>query len=107
MKTSAEIRAEARKALGENGQYLRYVSAYLLLMMVTVVVSIPLMAVLGVGIGLSGIAPFFAPGGHPEIGLLLDPDVMLPLGASLLVFSLLAMYPVKRICFCRGQPLPR
>lgn len=94
MKTSAEIRAEARKALGENGQYLRYVSAYLLLMMVTVVVSIPLMAVLGVGIGLSGIAPFFAPGGHPEIGLLLDPDVMLPLGASLLVFSLLAMYPV-------------
>jgi len=94
MKTSAEIRAEARKALGENGQYLRYVSAYLLLMMVTVVVSIPLMAVLGVGIGLSGIAPFFAPGGHPEIGLLLDPDVMLPLGTSLLVFSLLAMYPV-------------
>lgn len=94
MNTSAEIRAEARKALGENGQYLRYVSAYLLLMMVTVVVSIPLMAVLGVGIGLSGIAPFFAPGGHPEIGLLLDPDVMLPLGVSLLVFSLLAMYPV-------------
>ena len=40
MKTSAEIRAEARKALGENGQYLRYVSAYLLLMMVTVVVSV-------------------------------------------------------------------
>jgi uncharacterized membrane protein len=94
MKTSAEIRAEAWKALCENGQYLRYVSAYLLLMMVTVVVSIPLMAVLGIGIGLSGIAPFFAPGGHPEIGLLLDPNVMLPLGASLLVFSLLAMYPI-------------
>ncbi len=94
MKTSAEIRAEAWGALGENGQYLRYVSAYLLLMMVAVIVSIPLGAVLGVGIGVSGIAPFFAPGGQPEIGLLMDPGVMLPLGAAVLVVSLLAMYPI-------------
>ena len=79
MKTSSAIRADAWKALGENGQYLRYVSAYLLLMLVTVVVSIPLMGILGVGIGISGIAPFFAPGGQPEIGLFLDPAVMLPL----------------------------
>jgi uncharacterized membrane protein len=62
MKTSTEIRAEARKALSENGQYLRYVGAYLLLMLITVIVSIPLMGILGVGIGISGIAPFFAPG---------------------------------------------
>lgn len=94
MKISGEIRADAWKALGENGQYLRYVSAYLLLMLVAVVVSIPLMGVLGVGIGISGIAPFFAPGGQPEIGLFLDPAVMLPLLASVLVFSLLAVYPL-------------
>ena len=94
MKTSSAIRADAWKALGENGQYLRYVSAYLLLMLVAVVVSIPLMGVLGVGIGVSGIAPFFAPGGQPEIGLFLDPAVMLPLLASALVFSLLAIYPL-------------
>ena len=94
MKTSSAIRADAWKALGENGQYLRYVSAYLLLMLVAVVVSIPLMGVLGVGIGVSGIAPFFAPGGQPEIGLFLDPAVMLPLLASVLVFFLLAIYPL-------------
>ena len=94
MKACSAIRADARKALGENGQYLRYVSAYLLLMLVTVVVSIPLMGILGVGIGISGIAPFFAPGGQPEIGLFLDPAVMLPLLASVLVFSLLAVYPL-------------
>lgn len=93
-KTSREIRVDAWKALGENGQYLRYVSAYLLLMLMTVVVSIPLMGVLGVGIGASGIAPFFAPGGQPEIGLFLDPEVMLPLLASVLVFSVLAIYPI-------------
>ena len=94
MKNSSAIRADAWKALGENGQYLRYVSAYLLLTLVTVVVSIPLMGILGVGIGVSGIAPFFAPGGHPEIGLFLDPAVMLPLLASAFVFSLLAIYPI-------------
>lgn len=94
MKKASEIRADAWKALGENGQYLRYVAAYLLLMMVTIVASIPLMAVLGVGIGVSGIAPFFAPGGQPEIGLFLDPNVMLPLGASVLVFAMLIVYPI-------------
>ena len=94
MKACSAIRADAWKALGENGQYLRYVSAYLLLMLVTVVVSIPLMGILGVGIGISGIAPFFAPGGQPEIGLFLDPAVMLPLLASVLVFFLLAIYPL-------------
>ena len=94
MKNSSAIRADAWKALGENGQYLRYVAAYLLLTLVTVVVSIPLMGILGVGIGVSGIAPFFAPGGQPEIGLFLDPAVMLPLLASVLVFFLLAIYPL-------------
>ena len=94
MKACSAIRADAWKALGENGQYLRYVSAYLLLTLVTVVVSIPLMGILGVGIGVSGIAPFFAPGGQPEIGLFLDPAVMLPLLASVLVFFLLAIYPL-------------
>lgn len=94
MKTSAEIRADAWKALGENGQYLRYVAGYLMLMMLVVVAFVPLSAILGVGIGVSGIAPFFAPGGQPEIGLFLDPEVMLPLLASILVFSLLVAYPV-------------
>ncbi len=94
MKTSTEIRAEARKALSENGQYLRYVGAYLLLMLITVIVSIPLMGILGVGIGISGIAPFFAPGGYPELELFLDPSVMVPLLISVLVFSLLVIYPL-------------
>lgn len=69
MKNPGEIRDDAWKALGTDGQYLRYVAAYLLLMLVMIVISIPLMMVLGVGIGASGIAPFFAPGGRPEIGL--------------------------------------
>ena len=94
---SREIRAEAWGALGENGQYLRYVLAYLLLLLMTVVISVPLMGILGIGIGVSGIAPFFAPGGQPEIGLFLDPEVMLPLLASFLVFSLLAIYPLGYI----------
>ena len=55
------------------------------------------MGILGIGIGVSGIAPFFAPGGQPEIGLFLDPEVMLPLLASFLVFSLLAIYPLGYI----------
>ena len=92
MKTSVEIRSDAWKALGENGQYLRYVAAYLLLLMVMVVGLVPLMAVLGVGIGISGIVPFFAPGGQPEIGLFLDPKVMLPLGVSVIVSALFATY---------------
>lgn len=94
MKKSNDIRADARKALSEQGQYLRYVSAYLMLMLVTVLVSVPLFGILGVGIGMSGIAPFFAPGGQPEIGLFLDPAVMLPLLTSVLVFSLLVIYPL-------------
>ena len=94
MKNPGEIRDDAWKALGTDGQYLRYVAAYLLLMLVMIVISIPLMMVLGVGIGASGIAPFFAPGGRPEIGLFLDPAVMCPLLASVLAFALLAVYPL-------------
>lgn len=94
MRSAKEIRADAWVALGENGQYLRYVAAYLLLMLVLTAVALPLMGILGVGIGISGIAPYFAPGGHPEIGLFMDPQVMLPLLASTLIFSLLAIYPI-------------
>ena len=94
MKSSREIRADARKALGENGQYLRYVASYLLLCIMAIAISLPLMAILGVGIGISGIAPFFAPGGQCEIGLFLDPAVMLPLLTSVLLVTLLAVYPI-------------
>ena len=94
MKTVAEIRAEAWRSLGANGQYLRYVAAYLLLTVVMIAVSVPLMMVLGAGIGVSGIAPFFAPGGRPDIGLLLDFSVMAPLLASVLLFSVLVIYPL-------------
>lgn len=94
MKKSSEIRAEAWKALGENGQYLRYVAAVLMLGVITAALLIPLTAVLGVGIGISGIAPFFAPGGRPEFALFLDPAVMVPLSVSALVFAVLVMYPV-------------
>jgi hypothetical protein len=94
VKSSGEIRADAWRALGTNGQYLRYVAAYLLLMMVMIVISIPLMMVLGAGVGASGIAPFFAPGGRPEFGLFLDPAVMVPLSVSVLVFSVLIIYPL-------------
>lgn len=93
-KYAKEIRADAWGALGENGQYLRYVAAYLLLMLVLMAVMLPLMGLLASGIGLSGIAPYFAPGGHPEIGLFTDPEVMLPLLASATVFSLLVIYPI-------------
>lgn len=93
-KTSSEIRSEAWKALGENGQYMRYVGAYLLLVLVTVAVSIPLMMILGVGIAASGITPFFAPGGQPEPALFLDPAVMLPLLAAAAVFSVCVIYPL-------------
>ena len=94
MKGAKEIRADAWVALGENGQYLRYVAAYLLLMLVLMASALPLMGILGAGIGISGIAPYFAPGGHPEIGLFLDPQVMLPLLISTSIFSLLVIYPI-------------
>jgi hypothetical protein len=97
IKMASEIRLDARKALAENGQYLRYVGTYLLLMLVVVAVSIPLMGILGIGIGASGIAPFFAPGGWPEVGLFLDPDVMIPLLASVLAFSMAVIYPLGYI----------
>ena len=93
-KTAREIRAEAWAALGENGQYLRYVAAFLLLTLVGIALMIPITMVLGAGIGMSGIAPYLAPGGHPEIGLFTDPAVMLPLLVSALVFSLLLIYPI-------------
>ena len=93
-KTAKEIRAEAWTALGGNGQYLRYVAAYLMLMLVLVIAVIPLMGILGVGIGMSGVGPFFAPGGKPEIGLLADPSVMVPLLVASLLFSVLIIYPV-------------
>lgn len=94
MKTAKEIRAEAWAALGENGQYLRYVAAFLLLALVGIALILPLTMILGVGIGMSGIAPYFAPGGHPEVGLFMDPEVMLPLLGSALVFSLFLIYPI-------------
>lgn len=93
-KTAKEIRAEAWTALGGNGQYLRYVAAYLMLMLVLVIAVIPLMGILGVGIGMSGVGPFFAPGGRPEIGLLADPSVMVPLLVASFLFSVLIIYPV-------------
>lgn len=93
IKTAREIRAEAWTALGENGQYLRYVAAYLLLMLVLVALMVPLLLLLGAGVGVSGIMPYFSPGGKPEIGLFLDPAVMLPLLAATLVFSILVIYP--------------
>ena len=37
LKTPSEIRADAWRALRANGQYLRYVAAYLLLMLVMMV----------------------------------------------------------------------
>lgn len=93
-KSAREIRMEAWQALGCGGQYLRYIAANVLLAMVMVVAMLPLLAILGWGIGISGIAPFFAPGGQPEIGLLFDPDVMLPILVSVAIFSLLVAYPL-------------
>ena len=93
-KAAREIRAEAWRALGENGQYLRYVAAYLLLMLVLIVAVIPIMGILGAGIGMSGIGPFLAPGGRPEAGLFADPAVMVPLLVSVAVVSVLIIYPV-------------
>lgn len=89
-----DVKARARAALGANRQFLRYVAGYLMLTMVVILLVVPLSMLLTVGIGMSGIAPFFQPGGCPEIGLFLDPEVMLPLLGSLSLFSLLIMYPV-------------
>lgn len=94
MKRAYEIRLDAWNALGENGQYMQYVGAYLLLVLAIIAMMIPLMGILGVGIGVSGIAPFFAQGGQPDPGLFLDPSVMLPLLVSVTVFSLLIIYPL-------------
>ena len=94
IKTAKEIRAAAWKALGENGQYLRYVAAYLLLTLVVIAIMIPILLLFVAGVGISGIMPYLSPGGRPEIGLFLDPAVMVPLLVSLLVFSVLVIYPV-------------
>ena len=94
MKTAKEIRADARAALAHCGQYWRYVAAYLLLALVVGIMFVPLLSILGAGIGISGIAPYFQNGGHPEIGLFTDLGVMLPLLVSLLVFSLVIIYPI-------------
>ena len=93
-KLAREIRADAWTALGENGQYLRYVASCLLLVLALVIAVIPLVGILGVGIGMSGIGPFLAPGGRPEVGILADPGVMVPLLGASLVFSVLIVYPV-------------
>ncbi|MBO5941587.1 MAG: DUF975 family protein [Kiritimatiellae bacterium] len=94
MKNAREIRSDAWKALAEGGQYLRFVSAYMLLALIACTMTIPLTGILVVGIGLSGIAPYFAPGGEPGIGLLFDPQVMVPLSVSALLFSLLSIFPL-------------
>ena len=94
LECARQIRSEAWQALSENGQYLRYIAACLLLTMVLIAISIPLMMVVGVGVAASGVAPFFAPGGQPEVGLFLDPEVMVPLLVSVLAFVLLAIYPL-------------
>ena len=93
MKTAKEIRAEAWTALREK-QYWTYVAGYLLLMLVWTAMFIPLLLLLGVGVGMSGILPYFQPGGHPELGLFTDPEVMLPVLTSALIFSVLILYPI-------------
>ena len=98
MKTAKEIRAEAWTALGEK-QYWTYVAGYLLLILVWTAMFIPLMLLLGAGVGMSGILPYFQPGGHPELGLFTDPEVMLPLLISTLVFSVLVIYPIGFMCW--------
>lgn len=92
VKSAKGIRTAAWNALG--GQYLPYVAAYLLLVLVLTMVAVPLLALLGAGVAISGIGPYFAPGGHPEIGLLFDPEVMLPFLASVLLFSVAIIYPI-------------
>lgn len=94
MRNASETKVEARKALGDNGQYLRYLTAYLLVVVTALILFIPVFSIIGIGIGVSGISPFLAPGGQPEIGLFADPNVMLPLAVSFTLFSLLFMYPL-------------
>lgn len=89
-----DIKAKARAALRVDRQFLRYVAGYLLLNLIVILLVLPLSLILSAGIEMSGIMPFFQPGGHPEVGLFLDTDVMLPLLGSTLVFSLLVMYPI-------------
>ena len=93
-KIARELRAEAWTALGEGGQYLKYVVANLLLALTGTAVMLSLGMLLGAGILMSGIAPFFAPGGQPEVGLLTDLSVMVPLLVSSLLFSILIIYPI-------------
>ncbi len=94
-KTAKEIRAEARKALGaNNGQYWIFFGGGMLLAISTVLFMLPIMAILFAGVGFSGILPYFLPGGVPEIGLFLDPEVMLPLLSAVLAVSILIIYPI-------------
>ena len=97
-KTAREIRAEAWRALGEK-QYWTYVAAYLLLALLFLVMIIPIFMVMGAGIGISGILPFLQPGAHPEIGILTDMSIMLPLLSSALIASILLIYPVGFLCW--------
>ena len=93
MKTAKELRAAAWAAL-RGGPYWTYVAGYLLLMLTFTAMFIPLLLLLGAGIGISGIMPYFQPGGHPEIGLFTDLEVMIPFLTSTLIFSLLVLYPI-------------
>ena len=92
-KRAKEIRAEAWAALGER-QYWTYVAGGLVLTLTFFVMAIPVFAILGAGVGISGIAPFLQPGAHPEIGILTDPSIMLPLLVSASIASILIVYPV-------------
>lgn len=91
-KRAKEIRAEAWTALGER-QYWTYVGGLLVLMLAFALMMIPAFSVLGAGIGMSGIVPFLQPGAHPEIGILTDLSIMLPLLASTAIASILIIYP--------------
>ncbi len=93
-KLAKEIRSEAWKALGEGQQYWTYVAGYLILALVTAAMVIPLVLLLMAGFIVSGAMPYFQPGGHPEIGLLTDPSVMMPILSAVLVFSIAIIYPV-------------
>lgn len=93
MKAAKEIRAEAWRALGENGQYLRYVAAYLLMGLVLTLAVVAIAMLMGAGFAISGIGPFLAPGGKPDVGLLADAQIMVPLMVTLLVCSVLFIYP--------------
>ena len=98
----SEIKSRAREALFA-GQYLRYAAAYFLLALVASFTIVPLLGILSVGVAASGIMPFLQPGGQPEIGLFLDPEVMLPLLGSVLIFSLLVIYPIGFVAWGAGM----